>query len=85
MQINLEHSASSWVNDAQGFVLADCTDGTSILVPADAVDQVWVSITQLVHKLPRAHVPHTNHIITACERWQHNIQRRGISPQAGIK
>ncbi len=62
---NLEDGAPSWVDDTQGLVLADGADSAAVLVPADTVDQVWVGISQLVHQLPRAHVPHANHIITA--------------------
>lgn len=61
---DLKDCAPPWVYDTQSLVLADGTDSTAVLVPADAVDQVWVGISQLVHKLPSAHVPHANHIIT---------------------
>lgn len=49
---NLEDNASSRVDDTQGLVLADGAESTTILVPADTVYQVWVGITQLIHKLP---------------------------------
>lgn len=62
---DLEDGASSWVDDAQRFVLAHGADGASRLVPADAVDQVWVGVVQLVHQLPGAHVPHEDHVVTA--------------------
>lgn len=62
---NLEDGAPSRVDDTQSLVLADGAHSTAILVPADTVDQVRVGISQLVHKLPSAHVPHTNHIIAA--------------------
>lgn len=62
---NLEDDSPPWVDDTQSLVLADSTDSTAVLVPADTVNQVRVGISQLVHKLPSAHVPHTNHIITA--------------------
>jgi len=72
---HLKDGASSWVNDAQGLVLAHSTDDTAILVPADTVDKVWVDVAKLVHQLPRAHVPHTNHIIAALRGRTDNIQR----------
>lgn len=65
MRNNLEDCAPSWVDDTQSLVLADGADSAAVLVPADTVDQVWVGISQLVHEFPCAHVPHTNHIITA--------------------
>lgn len=62
---NLEDGAPSRVDDTQSLVLADGTDHAAVFVPADAVDHVWVGIIHLVHELPRAHIPHTDHIIAA--------------------
>lgn len=62
---NLEDGAPSWVYDTKSLVLANGADSTAVLVPADTVDQVWMCFAQLVNKLSCAHVPHTNHIITA--------------------
>lgn len=62
---HLEDGAPSRVDDTQSLVLADGADGTAVLVPADTVNEVRVGVVQLVHKLPRAHVPHTNHVIAA--------------------
>lgn len=65
LENDLEHSAPPWIYDTQCFILADGTDSTAILVPADTVDKVWVCFAQLVHQLPCAHVPHANQVITS--------------------
>lgn len=62
---NLKDRASSRIKDAQGLVLAHRTDGAAVLIPADAVDQIRVGVTELVHELPCTHVPHANHVVTA--------------------
>lgn len=61
----LEDRAASGVDDPQSLVLANGADGAAVRVPADAVDQVWVGVAQLVDQLPSAHIPHTQHVITA--------------------
>lgn len=63
--VDLEDGAPPWVDDTQSLVLADGTDNAAVFVPADTVDKVWVGISQLVHQLPCAQVPHTNQVITA--------------------
>lgn len=64
----LEDNAPPRVNDAQRLVLAHGTDGISVLVPANAVDQVRVGVGQLVQQFPRADVPHHNRIVAASGR-----------------
>lgn len=64
----LEDRAASGVDDPQSLVLADGADSATVRVPADTVDEVWVSVAQLVNQLPSAHIPHTQHIITALRK-----------------
>lgn len=68
----LEDTAASGVDDPQSLVLANGADGAAVRVPADAVDQVWVGVAQLVDQLPSAHIPHTQHVITA---WRERGKR----------
>lgn len=72
---NLEDGAPPWVYDTKSLVLANGADSTAVLVPADTVYQVRVCFAQLVNELSRAHVPHTNHIITA---WREGGMKRRI-------
>lgn len=62
---DLKNSPTSGVNHTESFVLAGGADHTALSVPAHTVDQIWMSITQLVHQLTRANVPHTQDVITA--------------------
>lgn len=61
---DLQDSSPSRVNNTQGFVFAGGTDHAALSVPAHTVDLIRMSITQLVHQLPRTDIPYAQYVIT---------------------
>jgi len=64
-QAYLKDCSTSGINDSQGFVFTGGAQDAALTVPAHAVYQVWMGVTQLVHQLPGAHIPHTQDIIAS--------------------
>lgn len=64
IKTDLKDSSPSRVKNTQGFVFAGGTDHAALSVPAHTVDLIRMHITQLVHQLTRANIPHAQYIIT---------------------
>ncbi len=64
-QADLKDCSTPGINDSQGFVFTGGAQDAALTVPAHAVYQVWMGVTQLVHQLPGAHIPHTQDIIAS--------------------